>query len=241
MSKNRIYVYTFIFFFMLCIGIITGSYIVNMNKKAMMEIQTAMNPHTQNSEIEPDLEIEQKSKVDGLVLQMLFDLYTTINASVDTEYAYYNVISQIQNHLNESTTKKAIIIQEASTLLQRSLTKYHTRLTSVKENVNQSLQTFIFANAISSSDQKEIQAALEYLDANISTFAEIGHFILRDKDPFTTKTINQSIEAMVEMTEKRQEAQSRLEKKIGQKLEENKRKQNLTEEPSIRSEDGSVF
>ena len=172
---------------------------------------------------------------------MLFDLYTTINASVDTEYAYYNVISQIQNHLNESTTKKAIIIQEASTLLQRSLTKYHTRLTSVKENVNQSLQTFIFANAISSSDQKEIQAALEYLDANISTFAEIGHFILRDKDPFTTKTINQSIEAMVEMTEKRQEAQSRLEKKIGQKLEENKRKQNLTEEPSIRSEDGSVF
>ena len=126
-------------------------------------------------------------------------------------------------------------------MLQRSLTKYHTRLTSVKENVNQSLQTFIFANAISSSDQKEIQAALEYLDANISTFAEIGHFILRDKDPFTTKTINQSIEAMVEMTEKRQEAQSRLEKKIGPKLEENKRKQNLTEEPSIRSEDGSVF
>ena len=235
MSKNRLYVYTFIFFFMVCIGITAGSYISNINKKAAISSQTTLNPHA--NEISPSEDTDNRN--DTMVLQMLFDLYATTNVSVDIEHAYANAIMKLQANINQPVEIQEQVIKEISTSLQKNLANYHTQMTSVQENVNESLRAFILANAISETDKKEITIASNYLDTTINTFAQVGHLILRDENPFAEKTINRTAKAIDELTKQRKEIQNRIEKHISQKL--NDKNGNKYEQPAIESNDGAIF
>lgn len=231
MSKNRLYVYTFFFFFMLCVGITAGSYIVKMNEKTLLEIQTALNPH---KGIETNEQIDNN---DTIVLQMLFDLYATINASVDTEHAYLSAIMQLQNNADQPIEVQEQTIEEINALLQKNLANYSTRLASVQENVKKSMQAFIQAGIIRETDQKELMAALDYLNKNMNTFAQIGHLILRDENPFAEETTDRATKALNKMAEQRKEIQESIEKYISQKLNDT----NGSEKPAIESRDGVVF
>lgn len=214
MTKNKLYVYTFIFFFMLCIGLIAGSYTVNINKKHWFDTQSEMNPHAQTNAVDEQTE---KNK-NQIILQMLFDVYVTVNASVDTERAYADAITALQNASDQSATEQAQVIKDINTSLQAVIQAYSPKLVGIQKNLNSTLQTMIKGNLIPDVDKEQLSTSLRYLNKHMNTLAEMGHLIVRNENPFTTEAIEQISKSLNAMIEERTTIQRNLEERISTRM-----------------------
>ena len=229
MSKNRLYVYTFIFFFMVCIGLIAGSYTVNINKKHWIDAQTEMNPHTNaklkdgtltnpNTETSDWAERTKKNK-NRVILQMLFDVYVTVNASVDAEYACTNAVAILKQSTDLSDAEKENVIDDLNISLQTSISAYQKKFVSMQQNINATLQAMTRVNIIPDADKEVFTSSLQYLNTQMKTLADISHLIVRNEDAFSAENINRVTKTIATISEKRIAAQEDLQNRIIIQLE----------------------